>query len=88
MQGYVQILFQPETVQSLKELQDIDSVYVTDYYNWRGSMDPGHPMWIGSDVYGPMGREVIPFKDEASAREFLKDHKGKSEMILKEVVPR
>ena len=33
---------------------------------------------IGSDVYGPMGRELIPFSSRSEAEEFRKDHQGKS----------
>jgi nitrous oxide reductase accessory protein NosL len=29
---------------------------------------------LGSDIYGPMGRELIPFEKEADAKEFIKDH--------------
>ncbi|MBN2832303.1 MAG: nitrous oxide reductase accessory protein NosL, partial [Campylobacterales bacterium] len=31
---------------------------------------------IGSDTYGPMGKEFIPFATLKSAQSFLKDHKG------------
>jgi copper chaperone NosL len=31
---------------------------------------------IGSDVYGPMGSELIPFKTEKEAKSFKLDHKG------------
>jgi copper chaperone NosL len=56
---------------------DIAYLYVTDYY----SLTPidGKQAWyiLGSDVLGPMGRELIPLAKEVEAREFLKDHKGK-----------
>ena len=32
---------------------------------------------IGSDIYGPMGNELIPLATEEDARNLLKDHKGK-----------
>jgi len=32
---------------------------------------------IGSDVYGPMGDELIPFKTKKDAKSFLLDHRGK-----------
>ena len=68
-----------------KTMNDIDSVYVTDYYDLAW-IDGNKAFYvIGSDVYGPMGRELIPFKEEAGAREFLKDHKGKSILKFKEV---
>jgi nitrous oxide reductase accessory protein NosL len=60
-----------------KELSDIAAIYVTDYY----SMTPadGRTAWyvVGSDVFGPMGRELIPFVHEKDAAEFMKDHSGK-----------
>jgi hypothetical protein len=40
---------------------------------------------IGSDVYGPMGRELIPFSNEAGAAEFMKDHKAKKIINFKDV---
>jgi nitrous oxide reductase accessory protein NosL len=70
-----------------KGSQDIDSVYVTDYYDLTWIDGTGAFYVIGSDVYGPMGRELIPFKDETGAREFMRDHKGKSVLRFKEVVP-
>lgn len=64
---------------------DIDSVYVTDYYNLR-PLDGRKAFYvIGGDVYGPMGRELVPFATEADAREFLKDHKGKEVLRFGEV---
>jgi nitrous oxide reductase accessory protein NosL len=42
---------------------------------------------IGSDVLGPMGHELLPFKDQESAQEFLEDHKGKSIIRFPDVTP-
>ena len=60
---------------------EVVAVYVTEYYNLR--MIDGYTAFfvIGSDVYGPMGRELIPFETVDEAKEFMKDHKG--ERILK-----
>jgi len=61
-----------------KRLEDIDSAYVTDYYN-LALIDGYQAFYVtGSDVYGPMGKELIPLEKEADAKEFMKDHKGKS----------
>jgi nitrous oxide reductase accessory protein NosL len=56
--------------------QDIVSLEVTDYY--AVELIDAKDAWyvIGSDVFGPMGHELIPFKTQASAKEFLEDHKG------------
>jgi copper chaperone NosL len=59
-----------------KSLSDIDSVFVNDYYSLT-PIDGFKAFYvIGSDIYGPMGRELIPFEKEADAKEFMKDHKG------------
>ncbi len=43
---------------------DIDSIYVIDYYS-MGPVDGFRAEYvIGSDVYGPMGRELIPFSND------------------------
>jgi nitrous oxide reductase accessory protein NosL len=60
-----------------KTAADIRAVHVTDYY--RLQLIDGRKAFyvVGGDVYGPMGRELIPFEKEAGAQEFMKDHKGK-----------
>lgn len=70
-----------------KTHSDIDSIYVTDYYNL--TFIDGYKAYyvIGSDVYGPMGRELIPFEREADAKEFMKDHKGKNMLMFKDITP-
>ena len=64
-----------------KRVEDIDSIYVMDYY--KLALIDGYQAFyvVGSDVYGPMGKELIPLEKEADAKEFMKDHKGQS--ILK-----
>lgn len=80
-------LVQPETKGPPRKRPGIDSVYVTDYYSL--SLVDGLRAYyvIGSDVYGPMGKELIPFAREDDAREFVKDHKGKSILRFREVTP-
>ena len=70
-----------------KEISDIASIAVTDYYE-MSSID-GREAWfvIGSDVYGPMGRELMPFAEKADAQGFMKDHSGKKILRFEEVTP-
>jgi nitrous oxide reductase accessory protein NosL len=70
-----------------KKPADIEKVQVTDYYDLTPIDGSGAFYVVGSDVHGPMGRELIPFAKEEAAKEFLKDHKGKSILKLKEVTP-
>ncbi len=45
-----------------------------------------HSLYVtGSDIYGPMGRELIPFENGSDAREFMKDHKGKSILQFRQI---
>ncbi len=55
----------------------IKQVLVKDYYS-QFYID-GRQAWyvVGSDVYGPMGHELIPFSSEKAAKNFTKDHHGK-----------
>ena len=70
-----------------KKKADIAAIYVTDYYSLK-LVDGRKAYYVeGSDVYGPMGRELIPFKDEKAAREFMKDHKGKLLLKFSEITP-
>jgi nitrous oxide reductase accessory protein NosL len=60
-----------------KKLSDITGIFVTDYYSMNKT--DGRTAWyvVDSDVYGPMGKELIPFRTEPAAKEFMADHHGK-----------
>lgn len=65
--------------------EEIANIRVTDYYG-LSCMDARESRYlIGSDVLGPMGHELIPLADEASARDFLKDHGGQRVLGFDEV---
>jgi len=64
---------------------DLEWIFVTDYYGVR-QVD-ARAAWyvVGSDVLGPMGLELIPFEQEAEARDFLRDHRGKRLLRFDEI---
>ncbi|RQW76985.1 MAG: nitrous oxide reductase accessory protein NosL [Geobacter sp.] len=68
-----------------KKEADIDSVYVMDYYGLAPIDGQTAFYVVGSDVLGPMGKELIAFRKEADAKAFKKDHKGKKIVSFKEV---
>lgn len=71
----------------VKKISDILSVQVSDYYALE-PIDAFNAYYVlGSDVYGPMGRELIPFSTETDAVEFLKDHKGKRIVTFRDITP-
>jgi nitrous oxide reductase accessory protein NosL len=67
--------------------RDIAAIYVTEYYDMKWIDARKAFFIIGSDVYGPMGHELIPFATEADARTFMKDHRGKQILRFEEVTP-
>lgn len=70
-----------------KKQSDIDSIYVTDYYNLTPIDGYKAYYVIGSDVYGPMGKEIVPFEKKEDTMEFMKDHKGKKILRFKDITP-
>lgn len=65
--------------------QSTKEIWVKDYYTlaWLD----GRAAWyvIGSDMYGPMGHEFIPFGSAEAAENFRKDHKGTKVMRFNEI---
>lgn len=56
---------------------DITGLGVTDYYTVE-RIDARTALYVtGSDVYGPMGHELVPHAGAADAAEFSRDHGGK-----------
>jgi nitrous oxide reductase accessory protein NosL len=66
---------------------DITSIQVKDYYGLKYVDARSATYVLGSDVLGPMGKELVPFAGEASAREFLKDHHGKRLLSFQDITP-
>lgn len=76
--------FNPEkyTTDSRGEIKEI---WLKDYYSLTW-LDARSAFFVtGSDVYGPMGHELIPFSSKAAAESFLKDHHGKNILIFNEI---
>ncbi len=79
--------FDLEKYNPSKKQTDIEIVQVTDYYDLIPT-DGFKAFYVsGSEIYGPMGRELVPFAKEEAAKEFLKDHKGILIVKFKEVTP-
>ena len=55
----------------------ISKILVRDYYSQK-TIDATKAFYvIGSDIYGPMGNELIAFKNESEAKTFYMDHRAK-----------
>lgn len=68
-----------------QDKENIEAIYVTDYYSLNPIDGLRAYYVLGSNIYGPMGNELIPFGKESDAREFMKDHQGKSIMRFTDV---
>lgn len=68
-----------------KRQADIVALSVKEYYSLK--MIDARAAWfvIGSDIYGPMGFELIPFDNEKDAAAFKTDHKGKRILRFKDI---
>jgi copper chaperone NosL len=68
-----------------KSKGEVTALLVKDYYSNTDidAMQAYFVIW--SDVYGPMGHEPIPFEEEADAKNFLKEHKGKEILRFKDI---
>lgn len=70
-----------------KNQTDIVGIQVKDYYS-LAFVDGQKAYYVtGSDVYGPMGNELIPFDTRIDAEEFSRDHKGKMILKFPEITP-
>ncbi|WP_258064223.1 nitrous oxide reductase accessory protein NosL [Campylobacter hyointestinalis] len=69
----------------LKEKKAFEKVFVSDYYKLKKIDAKAAFYVIGSDVYGPMGNELIPFETKNEAITFAKDHNGKMIVTFKEI---
>lgn len=65
--------------------EDIKTIGVTEYYTMQ-MIDVKQAFYvIGSEVYGPMGHELIPLASMDDAKEFMKDHQGVKIMRFEQV---
>jgi copper chaperone NosL len=70
-----------------KNREDIESMYVMEYYAVE-FIDARKAYYVnGSDVRGPMGNELVAFRTESDARQFKEDHKGKAVLTFDATTP-
>jgi nitrous oxide reductase accessory protein NosL len=70
-----------------KTRADIEAIYVTEYYNLALISAYEAFFVIGSDVYGPMGKELIPLLSQTDAEAFMNDHGGKKVLRFDSIKP-
>jgi len=63
----------------------ITKITVSDYYTLEEIAAKEAFYVLDSDIFGPMGRELIPFKSKKSAQAFMDDHNGKAMLVFDEI---
>lgn len=63
----------------------IRDIWAKDYYTLAWLDARTAYFVVGSDVYGPMGLELIPFASEKAAQAFARDHHGKQVLPFKAI---
>ena len=79
--------FDLKKYETVKTADDIAAIYVTEYYDMELIDGRQAHYVVGSDVYGPMGRELIPCKTREDAEQFKKDHGGTLILTFGQVKP-
>jgi copper chaperone NosL len=70
-----------------KTKKKVKALYAKDYYSlaWH---DMKAMFYVeGSDITGPMGKDLVPFSDKGQANGFLKDHNGLKIYGFEEITP-
>lgn len=67
--------------------QEATAIHVKDYYSLAFIEAQRAYFVSGSDVLGPMGRELIPFANHDGAAEFMRDHGGDRMLTYPEITP-
>lgn len=70
--------FAPSKFGSTHKTEEFKEIKVTDYYT-QNEIDGKKAFYVlHSNVFGPMGNELIPFETEKDANTFSKEHNGKA----------
>lgn len=67
--------------------KQIASIYVTEYYSTKLMKAEEAFFVLGSDVYGPMGKELIPVAGKETATTFLRDHQATEILSFDQITP-
>jgi len=79
--------FRLESDHPARSPSHVAAIYVTDYYTVRFVDAAAAFFVVGSDVFGPMGHELIAFANAADAGEFMRDHRGQQVLRFEAITP-
>jgi len=76
MKCMCRLYIDPGKYDPAQKREDIKLILVRDYYTLKFIRHDTAFYVVGSDIFGPMGHELIPFDSKKNAETFLKDHNG------------
>lgn len=68
-----------------KSKNNIAGIYVTEYYSAKPAAADALFYIVGSDVLGPMGKELVPVAGKKAAKVFVRDHAGRTILTFEQV---
>ena len=77
----------PKKYDPAKKRADIAFIGVKDYYSLKVIDGRRAYFVVGSKVYGPMGKELIPFAKKSDAEGFQIDHQGRNPLRFDQITP-
>ncbi len=87
MKCMCRLYLDPGKYDATKQRRDIELVLVRDYYTLDFIRHDAAFYVVGSDVFGPMGHELIPFDSQKNAGTFLTDHNGLKILRFNQIHP-
>ncbi len=69
------------------KMKNVATLHVTDYYTVKNIRAEEAHYVINSSIQGPMGAELIPLKDRASAEAFIKEYGGEI-LLFRDITPK
>ena len=77
----------PQKYDPAKKRADIAFLGVKDYYSLKVIDGRQAYFVVASKVFGPMGKELVPFAKKGDAEGFRLDHQGKTPLRFQEITP-
>ena len=85
MKCMCRLYFDPEKYDASHKKQDAKLILVRDYYTLKFIRHDTAFYVAGSNVFGPMGHELIPFDSKENAITFMSDHNGLKMLRFSEI---
>jgi len=78
-------LLDPSRYRRAGDRRAVTAIWVKDYYTTRPLDARTAHFVLGSDVMGPMGRELVPTASAQAAQTLLSDHRGEKALSFDQV---